>query len=341
MKFAVIGLGSMGKRRVRDLTQLGHEVCGFDIREDRRMESEARFRIRTVKELKSLNDESIDACVISTPPDIHQFYYEWCFENKHRFFCEANIFVPMPTWFTEMERQAGVRGYPSATWQFHPLFRLLKNETKEIGQENINTIHYHYGGYLPFWHPSESYRDFYAGSRRTSAVREMVPFEAEALVWIFGRVKAVCAVAKRASAWETDMDDTYHLLVEFSSGLTATLLVELHQVNPFRIARVSAREHSLMLDLGTQELTRYDLRTDSYRKLKPPSLRSLGSFNFEDIYREEISCFVELLQGGEYPKSWEDDRHLSDILYAAELSSRTRKWISIADAGQAYDGRHW
>ena len=40
MKYLVIGLGSMGKRRVRNLLALGIiNVAGFDIRKDRRQET--------------------------------------------------------------------------------------------------------------------------------------------------------------------------------------------------------------------------------------------------------------------------------------------------------------
>ncbi len=36
LKFLVIGLGSMGKRRIRCLQSLGHtDMIGFDIRNDR------------------------------------------------------------------------------------------------------------------------------------------------------------------------------------------------------------------------------------------------------------------------------------------------------------------
>ncbi len=342
MKFAVIGLGSMGKRRVRDLLQLGHAVVGFDIRQDRREEAKALYGIDTVVLPDKLLHEGVDACVISTPPDIHQEYYEWCFNNKQPFFCEANIFTPRAEWFAEMERSSGVRGYSSGTWRYHPLFLRLKEEVEKIGMGGINTVHYHYGGYLPYWHPWESYADFYAGQRKTSAVREMVPFEAESLVWLFGPVKAVCALNKRASEWETDMDDTYHLLLEFESGISGSLLVELHQVNPFRLARVSAREHSFTLDLAAQELLRYSLADDSWRKLKPASLRALSTFNFEDIYHQEIASFVGALEGkNDYPKTWAEDRHLSDILFAAELSSVRREWVEIKEIETAYDGRTW
>lgn len=52
MRFLVIGLGSMGKRRVRCLKHLGYEmIVGFDLRDDRRMESEVKYNIKTFKDI--------------------------------------------------------------------------------------------------------------------------------------------------------------------------------------------------------------------------------------------------------------------------------------------------
>jgi len=46
MKFLVIGLGSMGKRRVRNLQALGMEnIIGFDPRADRRAEAAEKYGI--------------------------------------------------------------------------------------------------------------------------------------------------------------------------------------------------------------------------------------------------------------------------------------------------------
>ena len=50
MKFLIVGLGSMGKRRIRNLQALGHvELAGFDIRKDRRDESKEKYDIEVSK----------------------------------------------------------------------------------------------------------------------------------------------------------------------------------------------------------------------------------------------------------------------------------------------------
>jgi len=341
MRFGVIGLGSMGKRRVRDLLSLGHEVVGFDVRPDRNKEAEDMFGIGTAPDFEGMVAAGAQALVISTPPDQHLTYYERSFAARLPFFSEANILTPRAEWFAERAAESGVRSYPSATWKFYPLFSLLGDQLLEIGLDQVNSVHYHYGGYLPFWHPWERYDEFYAGrSRHTCAAREMVPFDMEWLCSVFGRVTAICCVRDRRAEWTTDIDDTYLLLLEFESGLRGSLLVELHQVAPFRVGRVACRRHSFLLDMAAHELRRYDLEGDSWRIIKPPGMRTFSSFDFEQVYLGEIKAFVEALEGRRtYPKSWADDRHLSNILYAAEESWRRRSWVSIVEVEPLYDGR--
>jgi predicted dehydrogenase len=339
MRIGVVGLGSMGSRRVRDLSALGHEVVGYDIDAARGEQASSRFGVRTFGSFEELKKAGAEAIVISTPPDQHVGYYEACFRSQLPFFSEANIFTPRASWFCEQAAKAGVTGYPSATWQFYPLFGTLKDVIAGLGDRSVQTVHYHYGGFLPYWHPEERYDHYYAGRPLTSAAREMVPFEMEWLCWIFGPVKAVCAVRDRRHDWVTDIDDSYFLMLDFESGLRGSLIVELHQVAPFRIGRVSCTNDAFTVEMATHELLWFSKATDSWRRMKPAGMRTLGSFDFEEIYRAEIAAFTDALEnGGAYVKSWADDRHLSNILFAAEESWGRKEWVSIEEAESLYDG---
>src|SRR5580692_7026711 len=121
MKIGVVGLGSMGKRRVRDLRELGVDVNGFDIRDDRNAQAKEMFGMATFETFDALAASGVQAIVISTPPDCHVSYYELCHRHRLPYFSEANIFTPAVSWFESRERSSSVRGYPSATWRFHPL----------------------------------------------------------------------------------------------------------------------------------------------------------------------------------------------------------------------------
>lgn len=342
-RIGIIGLGSMGKRRARDLLALGSEVVLFDGRPDRTAESHKIFNAPAVSSFEVLLEKKPDALVISVPPDQHLEYYERSFEARLPFFSEINVLTPEAAWFASKEAEAGVRSYPSATWQFYPLFGMLRKQLNELGSNQINTVHYHYGGYLPFWHPWEPYKDFYAGRERSvCAAREMVPFEMEWFRWVFGPIKSVSCTYGRNAEWVTDIDDTYVMMLQFESGLFATMIVELHQTAPFRIARVACRKNSFTLDMAAHELRRFDLQTETWKLMKPPGLRSLGSFNFEHVYLDEMRAFLDALQGvAPYPKTWSEDRHLSDVLVAAEESWKRRGWVDVSEVEKTYDGRSW
>jgi predicted dehydrogenase len=331
----------MGKRRVRDLSALGHSVAGFDIREDRREQAEEMFGIQTVGSFDALSGMGLEGIVISTPPDQHVPYYELCHERRLPYFSEANIFTPPAEWFSARERASGIRGFPSATWRFHPLVQELAHRLRTAGAQQINSFSHQYAGFLPDWHPWEHYTQFYAGRRATSAAREMVPFELEIFIDALGSVARVQALQARARHWEADFDDTYLLLLMFEGGAIGSMSIELHHVLPARLTRVSLASQELMLDMGAEVLTVFDKTSDSWRQIKPAPLVQNWGFSFEHVYREEIRRFVAALTGEPYPKSWAEDRHLSDVLYAAELSSATGRAVTVREVAGAYDGVSW
>jgi predicted dehydrogenase len=340
MKIGVVGLGSMGRRRVRDLRHFGHEVIGVDIRSDRRADAEADFQITTF-ECHTKLPSIVDAVVISTPPDRHAYFYDYCYQENLSFFSEANIFTPSPAWFAAREETSTAKSYPSASWLFHPLVRDLRDKIGEIGASEINTATHRYGGFLPDWHGWEPYHEFYAGRKNTSATREMVPFEAEILVHALGPVSAVSALAGQTREWHNDIADSMFLALEFVSGAIGTLTVELHQVTPIRETRIAMLNDTLLLQLGEGKFEHFSRLEQNVKIERPRSYRNRWGFYFEDIYREEIRAWVDALNGAPYPKTWSDDRHLSDILYAAELSTAEGRKVAVSEIANVYDGVSW
>src|SRR5215212_3208702 len=69
MRFLIVGLGSMGKRRVRNLQHLkAGDVAGFDPRADRRDEAHSKYSIPTFEDFENaLATFRPDALLISTP----------------------------------------------------------------------------------------------------------------------------------------------------------------------------------------------------------------------------------------------------------------------------------
>jgi hypothetical protein len=57
------------------------------------------------------------------------------------------------------------------------------------------------------------------------------------------------------------------------------------------------------------------------------------------VYAAEMRAFVAAVEGKAlYPKTWAEDRHLSDVLMSAEQSAREGRWVRVADLSATYDG---
>jgi predicted dehydrogenase len=79
MKFLVIGLGSMGKRRIRCLKNLGYnEIYGFDIKSNRIDECKKKYKIYSLPSYRTfLRKKYFDAVFVCTDPLFH-FKYSIC-----------------------------------------------------------------------------------------------------------------------------------------------------------------------------------------------------------------------------------------------------------------------
>jgi len=343
----VIGLGSMGKRRVRDLKALGVKLYGYDIREDRCKEVENLFDIQTVQNLIQVTDLKPDFIVISTPPDTHYELYKFCFEQKIHFFSEANILTPAVSWFEKNELESTVYGIPSGSWRFHPSFLQLRKLINGMSLE-INSIHLNYSEFLPDWHPWEEYDQFYAGQEKTYAAREMVPFEFDALTFLVGRIKKVNCVTGRTYPWKTKINDYYHIHFESETGIIGTLNIELSSIIPSRKLTISCYKKYYFLETSSDSskttqgsIAEYSIENNTWKYHFPETMRIKGGFDFEEMYTNEIKAFLLFIrnESKNYPKTWKDDRHLSDILYACELSNVEGKWVNIEDISDNYTGR--
>jgi predicted dehydrogenase len=339
MKVGVLGLGSMGSRRIRDLLQLGHEVRGADRRADRNLRANERFGIRTFDSAQDMIASGLDALVVSTPPDQHAASYGIAFDARLPFFSEASIVTPTLAWFDAQEARAGVHGFASATWRFYAPLVELRERLLRDGGPTVTAVHHEYADYLPRWHPWEPYWEFYAGaSRQTSAAREMVPFELEWLCWLFGPVAAVSATVARLGEWRTDINDAYFLQIHFEGGLRSTVRIELHREAPARLATICARGVSYQVDFNNDTLGQFDTAAERW---EPVVLRETeaASSDLERVYAAEMRAFMAAVrEEAAYPKTWGEDRHLSDILIAAERSAQEGRWVRVGDISATYDG---
>jgi len=322
MRFLVIGLGSMGKRRIRCLKALGHQdITGFDTNEARRREVAQSYQVKIIAAIDRSTIAEFDALILSVPPDIHVQYMKLAVEFGKPAFIEASV---VRDGLRELESAATSKGIllaPSCTLRFHPAIKEIHSLVKSGKYGIFTNFSYHSGQYLPDWHPWEKVSDYYVSNRDTGGGREIVPFELTWIIDVLGFPESVTGYHGHTMDVGAAIDDTYALALRFLRGF-GMLMVDV-------VSRYAVRSLVLNMERG-QIVWRWDepgvrlYESENQRWItfgqKEASAHAGYNKNIiEDMYIEELATFISAAQGkGIYPHSLADDIRVLDILYAAE-----------------------
>ena len=327
MKFLVVGLGSMGKRRVRNLLRLGHsEIAGVDPRPDRREEAVGKYGIATFATFKDGMSWGPDALIISTPPNMHMSFANTAVASGKHFFCEASTSTAGMLEVLRLARQNSVVAAPSCTMRYHPSVQKLKQlvTSGEIGA--VLSYTHHAGQWLPDWHPAEDYRKFYVCQRETGACREIVPFELTWLNWVIdSAINRVTAMKSKLSNLECDIDDVYHLVMQHESGAIGHLQIDVLARFPVRHCRILGTDGVLEWSITERAVRHYRADTrawTSFNESVPRVEQGYSEMSNEVMYEAEIGAYIDAICGrSAWSNPLEDDIATLEILLAAERAS--------------------
>ena len=323
----------MGKRRIRNLSVLGYEhIIGFDPRSDRRKESEKKYGIQTFSSILEAINESPDAMIISTPPDLHTKYAKVAIKNNIHFFTEVNLVSKEISDILKCLSDSKIVGVPSCTMLFHPVIIKLKKllETQIIGK--VLFIDHHFGHYLPDWHPWEDYRKFYVSKKSTGGAREIVPFE---LVWIksiFPKIKSVSANVKKISNLDVKIDDIYQIMFEMQSKTLCNLTVDVITQPSIKETKIVGEKGVLICNYSNGEIKIGKNEKWTVQKLKMGKVAPgyKGNTGQESLYEDEMKSFINSIKKKQkYPHSFKDELEILQILDLIEISSKKGKKLSI------------
>ena len=214
-KVLVIGAGSMGNRRIRNMNVLGINQIGvFDFNEARL----EKFRDQKIFQVFSDFDLAIqefqpDAFVICTPPNKHFAYVAKAIELRIPSFLEASVEeFQLVADFSDLAKKQDVFVAPSSTMRHFNFAEKIREVVLngEVGHPLYVT--YHVGQYLPDWHPWEDIKDFYVSNPLTAACKEIVPFE---LTWLCETLadyepEVLTSVISRSGQINAQIDEQRH-----------------------------------------------------------------------------------------------------------------------------------
>lgn len=307
MKIVVVGLGSMGTRRISLLLQYNptFSIVGIDPNEKRREKAAQSFGIKTEKLFaEALRSEAVSAVFIASPPQTHYELVKIAVNNGIHVFSELNIRAYDYKSIIQIARNKGIVLFLSSTM----LYRREVEYIQKIVAKNHNMVgyRYHVGQYLPDWHPWERYQDFFIGDRRTDACREIMALEIPWITAVFGGIKDVYVKKSTISKLEVDYPDSYSILFDHKTGIVGTINIDVVSRKSVRSFELIGENIYLNWNGTPDSLTEYDFTMKKDRTIElysnPCRNEIYNATILENAYYDEIVDFFRVITNRTTPR---------------------------------------
>ncbi len=328
-RFLVLGCGSIGRRHVQNLLNLGvKDVIAFDVDPGRRQEVAATLGIATVADLETAWEQRADACLIAAPTSLHVPLAL----DAARHGCHLFIEKPLShSWAGVSEllgwvEQKNLVTLVGCNMRFHPGLRQVKAllEGRAIGR--VIAARVEVGQYLPDWHPEEDYRQSYSARRELGGgiILDAI-HEIDYIRWLIGEVADTVCMAGKLSRLEIDSEDTAALLLRFTCGALGEIHLDYIQRAYSRTCQIIGEEGTIHWDYLAGQVRWYSAHTRAWQYCASPA-----GWQTNQMYVDEIGHFLACLAGEQQAElDIREGAKVLRIALAAKQSAAGQSWIEL------------
>lgn len=320
MNIIVIGLGSMGKRRIRLMKQYDSslKIFGVDTNEERTSSVKNEYGIETYSSIKEVcASHKIDAGFVCTAPLAHKAIIEELIKNSINVFTEINL---VQEGYERFVNEKSVKLFLSSTFLYRKDIQWIQ---QTVNAQRVN-YQYHTGQYLPDWHPWENYKNFFVGDKRTNGCREIFAIELPWIVKCFGSVRKISVLKDTLSNLELNYPDNYLIQIEHENGNKGQISVDVVSRKAVRRIQIFNDKLDIIWAGTPASLQSYNLESKEYVTI--PTYETIEKDNrycdniIENAYMDEIDAFFTWLKGDKSKvlHSFEDDKVILDLIDSIE-----------------------
>lgn len=318
MRVVVIGLGSMGKRRINLLREIDSsiEIIGIDSNKKRREQVNEQYDIITYENLNSIH-EKMDIAFVCTSPIAHANVINECLDLNLDVFTEINVIADKYDELMEKAKSKGITLFLSSTMLYRSELKYIDEEVKK--QKKVSYI-YHVGQYLVDWHPWENIKDFFVSNKRTNGCRELFAIELPWITRTFGEVVSLHVQKNKISNLDIDYNDSYIVTLTHQTGHQGVIVLDV-------VARKATR--------------RLEVVGENTHILWEGTPDSLEVFNSDSKQMQAIETYTQVKQDSRYSKNiienaYQDEmRHFLNVRVGKEEAIYTfeqdKKILAIID----------
>lgn len=298
MKLMIAGLGSIGRRHLRNLLALGErDILLYRTHHSTLPDEElAPFPVET--DLDAALAHQPDAVIVSNPTALHLDVAIPAARAGCHLLLEKPISDRMDNrvnTLNEIVAEKELQVLVGYQFRFHPVLTQIKAllQTGELGKPL--SVRAHWGEYLPGWHPWEDYRQGYAARKSLGGgVVNTLCHPLDYLRWLFGEVDSLTAMTGQVSQLDLDVEDVAEILLNFNTGMIGSVHLDYFQRPPAHWLEINAENGHIRWENATAEARVYSAQDKAWQTLSPPD-----GFDRNQLFMEETRHFLALVRGEE------------------------------------------
>jgi len=341
MKILIAGLGSIGRRHLRNLIGLGEKELILLRSHHATLPADelAGYPVETnVKE--ALEKHKPNAVIVANPTALHLDVAIPAAQAGCHILLEKPIANSLErvNELREAAQKSGSRILVGFQFRHHPTLLKSRELIQQGALGKVLTVHAHWGEYLPQWHPWEDYRQSYAARADLGGgVIVTLTHPIDYLRFIIGEVDSLWSFNGHLSPLELDVEDTAEIGLAFASGAVGGVHLNYVQRPPVHRMEIVGTGGTFRWDNadGILHFHKMPAPFGSYSDNPPaPVIESFSppeGFDRNQLFVAQTRHFLETVRGESEPVCT-----LEDGIQALSLALAARE---SASTGQAVDFR--
>ncbi len=322
MKFLIAGVGSIGRRHLRNLQALDEQDILLYRTHRASLPDDELAGIPVETDLLRALNQKPQAVVVSNPTALHLDVAIPAAEAG----CHLLLEKPISGSLERLEelqaalQRGGGKVLVGFQFRFHPGLLRLKQLLEEKAIGSPLSVYATWGEYLPSWHPWEDFRRAYAARTDLGGgVVLTLSHPLDYLHWLLGDVKDLWAFTARHGLG-LEVEDTAEIGLRFKNGVLGSVHLDYVRQPPQHRLQIVGTEGTLCWDNadGAVQLTRVgkDLLPGHSQTFPAPE-----GFERNSMFMDEMRNFIQVIQGQAEPACTLEDGILALKLALAVLHS--------------------
>jgi len=328
-RFLICGLGSIGRRHLRNLRALGQEDIVLLRSGKATLPDDELAGLPVEREIgAALKRWEPQAVVVATLTALH---LEAAIPAA-RAGCHLLLEKPVShdlhgiDELREAVAVSGSRVLVGFQFRFHPGLQGVKLLLEQGAIGRPTGVRAHWGEYLPGWHPWEDYRLSYsARAELGGGVVLTLCHPLDYLRWLLGKPLGLFAQTAHLTDLELVVEDTAEISLTFPGGLPVSLHLDFVQRPPEHTLKIIGTQGTILWDGLEGSVRVYSTRTLEWQAMPPPA-----DFERNSLFLDEMRHFLRVIDGQAAPAcTLEDGVEALQLALACKESSAARRVVEL------------